>query len=347
MKPSADQINYLNMALMVAACAAVFLAPFEVFLLAYAILGPLHYLTEISWIHDRGYFLARPGKPRLIAWLSLVGLALAAMMVGLVAEKILHVDLPPVLEIGLFYLVFAAAGLLAFGVDRTIGGIALAFIALGIALFSASPWYGVVAFLIITIVHVLVFTAGFILFGALKSKSVSGLASLGVFAACIVAVLVITPAAHPASAFVQTTYQPFRTLNDELLRLVGLGFSDIYDSAAGQGVMRLIAFAYTYHYLNWFSKTSVIGWHQISKARAAVILMLWLAAVATYAVNYELGFIVLYSLSVLHVMFEFPLNHQTFAGIGRELYGLMPRRPAAAKAVPAASPTHRRKRRRS
>ena len=35
---------------------AAFVMPFEVFLFAYAFLGPLHYLTEISWLHDRKYF---------------------------------------------------------------------------------------------------------------------------------------------------------------------------------------------------------------------------------------------------------------------------------------------------
>lgn len=50
-----DRINHLNSLLMVASCAAAFLMPFELFLLAYAVLGPLHYLTEISWIHDRRY----------------------------------------------------------------------------------------------------------------------------------------------------------------------------------------------------------------------------------------------------------------------------------------------------
>ena len=34
-----------------------FFLPFEVFLFAYAFLGPLHYLTEISWLHDRNIFL--------------------------------------------------------------------------------------------------------------------------------------------------------------------------------------------------------------------------------------------------------------------------------------------------
>ena len=32
--------------------------------------------------------------------------------------------------------------------------------------------------------------------------------------------------------------------------------------------------------------------------------------------------ITLYFLSVLHVMLEFPLNHQTFGGIGKELHAL-------------------------
>ena len=37
-------------------CIAAFIMPFEVFLFAYAVMGPLHYLTEISWLHDRQYF---------------------------------------------------------------------------------------------------------------------------------------------------------------------------------------------------------------------------------------------------------------------------------------------------
>jgi hypothetical protein len=51
-----DRINYVNVGLMVAAGAAASVLPFEVFLASYAVLGPLHYLTQISWLHDRGYF---------------------------------------------------------------------------------------------------------------------------------------------------------------------------------------------------------------------------------------------------------------------------------------------------
>src|ERR1044071_2751568 len=53
---NSDKINYLNMGLIVlSVCVAIFI-PFELFLFSYAVLGPAHYLTEISWLHERNYF---------------------------------------------------------------------------------------------------------------------------------------------------------------------------------------------------------------------------------------------------------------------------------------------------
>ena len=54
--PNIDRINYLNIGLMIGACVAAYLFPFELFLFSYAVLGPLHYLTEISWLHERKLF---------------------------------------------------------------------------------------------------------------------------------------------------------------------------------------------------------------------------------------------------------------------------------------------------
>ena len=51
-----NQINHLNTGLMMASVAIAAVVPFELFLFAYAILGPAHYLTQISWLHDRNYF---------------------------------------------------------------------------------------------------------------------------------------------------------------------------------------------------------------------------------------------------------------------------------------------------
>jgi hypothetical protein len=338
-----DRINRLNIGLMVLSCVAAFVLPFELFLFAYAVLGPLHYLTEISWIHDRKYFLREDErwKPVLV-WIGLIALTLIVMIVGLVREHLLHATATPVWEIGLFYIVFVAAALFAFDGNRIVTAGAIVLTGLGAWLFSASPYYGLIAFLIITIVHVLVFTGAFVLFGALKARSVSGVLSLAVFIACTLSFFVLAPDwAGGTSAFIRTSYQPFELLNGQLIGLFGLGqggaLADIYASPAGLTVMRLIAFAYTYHYLNWFTKTSVIGWHRIPKLRAGAILALWIAAVAVYAYSYVLGFVVLYALSVLHVMLELPLNHQSFAGIGRELARMLARRPAATATRPRAA----------
>src|SRR5436309_15287354 len=46
-----------HLGLMLSALALTYLVPFELLLLAYVVLGPAHYATEISWLHDRKYFL--------------------------------------------------------------------------------------------------------------------------------------------------------------------------------------------------------------------------------------------------------------------------------------------------
>ena len=96
-------------------------------------------------------------------------------------------------------------------------------------------------------------------------------------------------------------------------------YNDIYVTAAGESAMRFIAFAYTYHYLNWFSKTSVIRWHEIPRSRYVLVCLLWLASISIYIYDYGLGFRWLFLLSFAHVFLEFPLNHRSFIGIGQLL----------------------------
>ena len=83
--------------------------------------------------------------------------------------------------------------------------------------------------------------------------------------------------------------------------------------------MRFIAFANTYHYLNWFSKTEVIKWHQVPRKQLLTVLLLWVASVALYAYDYYVGLVALYFLSMLHVLLEFPLNYRSFIGIYEEI----------------------------
>ena len=333
MKPTtltATHVNYLNIALMVISCVLAFRFPFELFLVSYAVLGPLHYLTEISWLHDRKYFTeGKSGKASKRAnqrWLILVGLTMVTLIAGFVAVEVIGAQVSPKWEITFFYAVFVAA-LLVTVVKNTWARVLLVCGALTLlALVSVSRYYVIFAFFLVTIIHVLIFTGAFILYGALKGRSVTGILSLVVFLLCVASFFVFAPPGHAAGDYVRQSYRSFNALNAEIIKLLQLGAGatarDIYESQSGLMVMRLIAFAYTYHYLNWFSKTSIIKWHQVPKARTAVMIVVWLGGLGLYAYDYDTGMAILYFLSILHVMLEFPLNHLTFAGIGRELHAM-------------------------
>lgn len=45
-----NNIDNINLSLVVIVFAIAIIIPFELFLFAYAILGPLHYLSEIAWL---------------------------------------------------------------------------------------------------------------------------------------------------------------------------------------------------------------------------------------------------------------------------------------------------------
>jgi hypothetical protein len=88
-------------------------------------------------------------------------------------------------------------------------------------------------------------------------------------------------------------------------------------------VQSFIAFAYTYHYLNWFSKTSIIKWHEVPKIKFVVSAILWLASLALYAVDFRLGFAAIFALSILHIVLEFPLNFVSLRSIFAALTGTL------------------------
>src|SRR5215813_1986954 len=104
------QVNYLNICLMILSAAFAFCLPFELFLFSYAVLGPLHYLTEISWLHERRFFtVGRSPKRAHRGWVILVAVTLAALIAGYVAVEGSGTHVSPRWEITLFYLVFVTA----------------------------------------------------------------------------------------------------------------------------------------------------------------------------------------------------------------------------------------------
>ncbi len=300
-----NQVNYLNIGLMLGSCAAAFVLPFQLFLFAYAVLGPLHYLTEISWLDQHGYYAG--GRSR--AW-WLVGLCLL-MFPGAVLFSFLSPFSPPFLV-----LAFLVAYLFATkSRSPLLISALLAFFVFGVFIFwpAAAQLQIALAILLPTLIHVFLFTGIFILVGALKSKSRSGFFSLLVFFCCALSFFFFPSLSQGVSSQIQEMYAPFAILNSFLLgHFAPTHAVDIFHSQAALGLMGFIAFAYTYHYLNWFSKTSVISWHRMSKRRLVAILIGWFLAVGVYAWNYQFGVFALLFLSLLHVILEFPLNHQSF-----------------------------------
>src|SRR6476646_132806 len=62
----------VHLGLMCAALGITYLVPFELLLLSYVVLGPAHYFTEISWLHDRKYFLPHRSIPIALAGLAVI-----------------------------------------------------------------------------------------------------------------------------------------------------------------------------------------------------------------------------------------------------------------------------------
>jgi hypothetical protein len=232
------------------------------------------------------------------------------------------------------FFAFAAALVLVMTSKTSLRLLGLAVAGAGTVLLHVSPnaqppgifYFKLFGIYLPTLVHVFLFTGAFILAGALKRRSLAGYASLGVFLACGGLALWspnLAPVTNTGAAAV--FWSGFRDLSfaslADLMRsppeqLVG---TNVYTSPLVLRLVRFFAFAYTYHYLNWFSKTSIIQWHNISRTRLALLAVLWLASVALYAVNYSLGLRWLFLLSLAHVLLEFPLNHRSFMEIGSEL----------------------------
>jgi hypothetical protein len=316
---TSNGINYINIGLMLISLVASYILPFEVFLFSYAVLGPLHYLTEISWLEKKNYFI----KAKSDIWIFV--LLVFAITIGMFNQQS---------KINFFIASFLFSGFVYALVILYTNKIAIKLLVIGLAFmvslifsFNQFPTFPFLLFAIWlpTIIHVYFFTGGFILFGALKSKSASGIISFVVFVLCGLICFVYMPENFgiAVTEYGKKAYSYFKLLNTSIYNVFGFGNMSTSDDALyyapnAIAIMRFIAFAYTYHYLNWFSKTTVIKWNEISKQRMIIILLLWVLSVVLYAFSYKIGFYALFLLSMLHVFFEFPLNHQTFIGIGKE-----------------------------
>lgn len=273
--------------------------PFELFLISYAVLGPLHYVTEISWLNKRECFLDSFAKK--------IFFPVAALITATVIfTKDLH------LASLLIFLSFATAVILtSFSCWwKRLNAFALALF-IGLAISQISFYAIIFGILLTTIIHVWLFTGLFILSGAKKDRSKLGYFSFLIFISCSLATSIIPILNYEISdkAFLILSEDGF-LLNKTLLEILNIPFTnqDLISSQAALKIQTFIAFAYTYHYMNWFSKIGVINWHKVSKTSLVISAAIWVAALSLYAYDYRLGASALLFLSILHVLLEFPLN---------------------------------------
>jgi len=412
MTPTRDaQINYLNMGLMFLSALGAFFLPFEVFLFAYAFLGPLHYLTEISWLHDRNYF--SKGKYDFIV-LVVIGVLLS--YAAFAKDFGVNTDFyDAFVEANLFdkllVLALFSAILFALVENLIVKIVAILFLFVFISGWlspersaenNSSTTIFALTSLVPTLIHVYVFTGLFMLYGALKSRSKTGLLSVATFILIPIILVFYTPV-NPKTNFLSdfgkkayyadgdgffytnvSILDHFKLIDEPLLtnkqyldsvvnkKSAGNQFpvaeraritdslknklsenfivpnseseyynkpipvkfaipintkeyywNTIFFSTFGIMLMRFIAFAYLYHYLNWFSKTEVIRWHKVPKLRFVLVIGLWLTACGLYAYDYALGLSFLFFLSFSHVLLEFPLNIVSIVGIGKETLSIV------------------------
>lgn len=283
--------------LMAAALGLSYLLPFELVLLSYVFLGPLHYLTEISWLHDRGYFLPHRGVA-----LALAVIALAASFV----ESAFWFGV-------IVWTAFVICALLS-GARTAMQGMLMMMAAIVATAFlwSRGPAFAILGVLLPTLIHVSLFTAVFMTLGAARSRSPAQVALIAAYILALIAIVAVPPSdATVLPSLAKLAHDSFGNVPQALGR--ALGIPDLKLDARLTG---LLSFVYTYHYLNWFIKADVIRWADVPKWRLASIAAVSAAATAFYFYDYVLGFAVLLSLSLTHVLLEFPLNTVSLRQLG-------------------------------
>lgn len=288
LKAKAYSLDSLNIGLILFAWLCAYGLPWQLIVLAYAVLGPAHYLTQLSWLYDRQFFTRQRYD-----YVYLVVLAV------LILVSVRHFS--QILLLTLF-----AAFAFAFFTDW-MHRLLILVLGLGCSLWLIHyPTWTVVLSFVPTLIHVYLLTALFMLNGALKNRSPLGFVAVALLLVCGLSffneVWQIRPMAMSATTYNHSLY--FRSIATDALHFFHLSDND---PQLLQWI-RFIAFAYFYHYLNWFSKTRVIQWHTISAGRAALLVTLYLLSLSLYAYDYSLGFMALIFLSFTHVILEFPLD---------------------------------------
>ncbi len=323
-------VDYLNIGLILLSLWLAIMIPFGLFIYAYAILGPLHYLTEINWLRDKKYYVA----DRWWIWLVL-GLCALLVIPKFLIEPAFIEDLgtlQPAVEWlvhwsnAIIFLLLATALILLNVKKRNLRLILMGVAIVAAYAFNSAPIYiTLIGLLVPTLIHVYLFTLLFMIYGAIKSKSIpGGIAALMVALVPVaIALMNIDPTGYHPTEYVQqaTIENRFFATNVYFAKFLGLSeklnyqANEFFNGLLTVKIQVFIAFSYLYHYLNWFSKTTVIGWHKhLTTPKTVTIIAIWVIILGLYWWSYRLGFYVSLFFSFMHVFLEFPLNWLSIQG---------------------------------
>jgi hypothetical protein len=314
----------LHLGLMIVALAAAYLVPFELLLLSYVVLGPAHYFTEISWLHDRKFFL-----PHRAVALALIAVAVGAVLIDNASW--------------FGFVMWAAFVVCAMMAGTSSAGegtfLFMAAIGLSVLMYTSGSSFAVLGILLPTLIHVSLFTLIFMTLGAVRSGSRAQMMLIVLYLAALVLILVVPPSAEVrVPLFAKVGQEYFGNVAPALSRLFG-----IPDLRLDTRLTSILAFVYTYHYLNWFIKADVIRWADIPRLRLVGLALASAASTALYFYDYTFGFTFLLALSLVHILLEFPLNSLALRQLGAALGGSVMRRSGGIKPVKVA-PRSRRER---
>lgn len=313
---NAEQLNFI-MLLLAAVISCVL--PFDTFLFSYAVLGPLHYLTELHWLKNKDFFV--PKKTVKIFVLLFVVLSLFLFLNYVSIFNLYSINngffvgfLLSAFFVISIYFIFKTKSIL-------IKSLMISSLLVCVILYFFKPGVIILFGLFLpTIIHVYLFTAMFMIMGYLSTPNRLGLLSIIILLAVpflIYFLPVENLALERSSAQNLFNLTGFKVINQWLVFFIG----KTETAALIIKVQIFIAFAYTYHYLNWFSKTSVIGWSRSLEPKKMVLVAgIWILSIALYLINYQTGLLFLFVLSMIHVLAEFPLNAISFKTVFQKLF---------------------------
>lgn len=319
------KIELVNIALIPICLVLSYYLPFRVLIYSYAILGPVHYLTEINWLNENKYFTK--SKKSSLWILGIITLfisiphfffipGIAEWTRSNLAVKDFVISWSTWGDPLIFSCLFTAFALVFSNKKYMYYLMAVAGLLIGLALKRFNGFHLLIGSVLPTVIHVYIFTGAFMLYGLIKSKGKLGI--LTVMLHFLVPVFVIFYAIDPTTYNIPLETKNifagvFQTTNLDFEEIIGI---DPVTKTTAFKTQIFISYAYLYHYLNWFSKTSIIGWGKvISKKQLIGIGSFSAIAIGAYFYNYTFGLKLLFFLSMLHVMLEFPLNIVSFKGI--------------------------------